>query len=334
MKTGALIDIRSDKEKAKDFSTFEIGSSSEVKYVTKARALKSIKTIRDQKSTSSCGAHAGELAVSHLGGSEYSQAKIYRNRQNYPGEGMYIKDITDIVTDLGVAQADTVKKTEQAYNAVSKDFVKVFNTSGYTLDYSPTFDELARVSNVLKLPQIILLFSKNGKEYGKTRPVADKTFTDSSSALIRHFVVIPPNSAFVDKKEHFLMIQDSSGFGDVFVREFSRDWVEKRVLASTSLYVSAPSSPSKLRHKGYIFSRDLTVGSIGTDVKVLQETLQDFGFLPSTLVCTSYFGGMTLNAVKQFQKKYEESILWKVGLKLPTGYFGTQTRRKIQELLT
>jgi peptidoglycan hydrolase-like protein with peptidoglycan-binding domain len=48
---------------------------------------------------------------------------------------------------------------------------------------------------------------------------------------------------------------------------------------------------------------------------------------------TEFFGGITRQAVKDFQKDFEESILWVVGLKLPTGYFGKSSINKINSLL-
>ena len=332
--SGGLLDNR--KDTSKDFSSLEIGSSSDIKYLTLKQALKSLKEIRDQKGTSACGAYAGELVASHLKDNKYSQAKVYRNRRNFPGEGMYQEDVCQIIVNLGVAESDNTPKTENAYNSISKDFTPIFKASGYTMDFTPSFEELARVSNVLKLPQFVLLYSKNGKEYGKEKPIVDETFNSPSTALIRHFVVISPNAGFIEKKKKYLLIQDSSSFGRVFVRHFDENWIAKRILSSASLFGSS-FIEKDTKPKCFNFTRDLTVGMRGDDVLALQTILQQLGFFPATLngvqfKPTNYFGGMTRQAVKDFQKEYEVSILWAVGLKLPTGYFGKSSIKQLKVL--
>lgn len=335
---GALLDNRSAKEKEKDYSIIELGASqspTDDVYVTKAQALKQIRAIRDQGSTSSCGAHAGELIASHLWGSEdkkFSRAKIYRNRKNYPGEGMYITDIGDIMSKIGLEEYKAIKTTEEAYNATSPDIDPIFNTGAYTVDQTPLFEELVYTSNVLKLPQKVLFYSKNSKEYGKEIPVADPNFNDPVAAGIRHFVTIPPNGAFIYKKKKYLIIQDSSKFGGIYVRFFSEDWVDKRLLAS-SAYVLLEKNESTAIIKELPFTEDFKVGDTHFEIVRLQDVLKKLGYFPSNIPSTGYYRGITRQAVKDFQKKYEKSILWPLGLKLPTGYFGPSTRKILNKVI-
>lgn len=333
---GAYLDDRNDKEKEKDYSIKELGASSikEVPYSTKSQALKQIRAIRDQGATSSCGAHAGELIASHLWGEDkqFSRAKIYRNRKNYPAEGMYITDIGDIMAKIGLEEYKAIKTTEQAYNAISPNIDPIFNTGAYTVDQTPTFEELAYTSNVLKLPQKVLFYSKNSKEYGVQIPVADSSFSDPYTAGIRHFVTIPPNGAFIYKKKKYLIIQDSAGFGGIFVRFFSEDWVESRVLAS-SAYVLLQTQSTTAKIIEAPFEVSLSVGDKNNEAERLQRVLKNLGFFPSNIPCTGYYGGITRQAVKDFQKKYEKSILWPLGLKLPTGYFGPSTRKVLNKII-
>ncbi len=68
----------------------------------------------------------------------------------------------------------------------------------------------------------------------------------------------------------------------------------------------------------YTFLRNLWVGSRGKDVFSLQEMLREAGHFKGEV--TGYFGGITMSAVRAFQKKYD----------LPqTGYFGPLTRDTI-----
>ncbi len=68
----------------------------------------------------------------------------------------------------------------------------------------------------------------------------------------------------------------------------------------------------------YAFLRNLWVGSKGKDVFALQEMLRDAGHFRGET--TGYFGGITMSAVRAFQKEYN----------LPqTGYFGPLTRDSV-----
>ena len=79
--------------------------------------------------------------------------------------------------------------------------------------------------------------------------------------------------------------------------------------------------------------RTLRYGSQGSDVRELQQILNRD---PTTRVAasgpgspgneTTYFGSLTLGAVKRFQQKYWQDILAPIGLVSPTGIVGSQTR--------
>jgi parallel beta-helix repeat protein len=94
------------------------------------------------------------------------------------------------------------------------------------------------------------------------------------------------------------------------------------------------------------FEIDLSVKGKGgyydhPDVRCLQIMLNTD---PDTRVATSgpgspgdettYFGALTEDAVKRFQKKYAADILEPLGLTEPTGYVGYTTRKKLNEILT
>ena len=75
---------------------------------------------------------------------------------------------------------------------------------------------------------------------------------------------------------------------------------------------------------GYQFTRNLTVGVRGDDVKMLQQMLEKEGFLLPGLPA-GYFGEMTKQAVIKLQEKH--------GLPA-TGFFGAMTRAKLGSVTT
>jgi len=87
------------------------------------------------------------------------------------------------------------------------------------------------------------------------------------------------------------------------------------------------------------FSRNLVFGMSGEDVRELQVILNSN---PDTKIISAgvgspgnestYFGQLTLVAVKKFQTIHAADVLYPVGLYSPTGLVGALTRKKLQEL--
>ncbi|MBU2545115.1 peptidoglycan-binding protein [Patescibacteria group bacterium] len=82
-------------------------------------------------------------------------------------------------------------------------------------------------------------------------------------------------------------------------------------------------------------NQTMNVGSKSDSVRCLQEFLknQGVGIYPEGLV-TSYFGNLTKSAVIRFQEKYAPEILAPFGISRGTGYVGSKTLEKINQLLT
>ncbi len=105
-------------------------------------------------------------------------------------------------------------------------------------------------------------------------------------------------------------------------------------LTGGTLLVDNSSSVSS----GATFTRDLTLGSSGEDVKTLQKFLNGKGFKITSTGAgspgqeTTYFGRATLNALIKFQEVNAKDLLTPAGLTKGTGFFGPSTRAFVEKI--
>lgn len=337
--TGAKIDTRPAKEQAKNYSYREhIGFSPTPTYLTKTKALKAIKyDMRNQMTSLTCGAHAGELLMSiENGGKRFEEAFIYNYRINKPDGGMYHYDIGNILKLRGIPSDCGISGGESVYNAYKPtqaqiDEAKKLAGKDYIIldDNKYTIDDLAYIVNDLKLPIIIFVYW-TGEEWSTTYPVANSKLSIGANGNKHHYVTVLPESAYKENGESYVIIQDSAHFGDFDIRHLNANWIKERTY--TGLYRLNLVKEKSLVSFAYNFTKDLKVGSKGKEVEKLQKALEELGFFPKGLPY-GYFGGITRQAVKDFQKAYFSTILQVLGLKTPTGNFYSSTRKQLNKLM-
>ncbi len=82
----------------------------------------------------------------------------------------------------------------------------------------------------------------------------------------------------------------------------------------------------------HTFNANIDFGEAGDEVSALQSALSKSGFSSGDEELNDSFGKKTENAVINFQEKYKSNILGPWGFKSGTGYVGTTTREKLNEL--
>lgn len=105
-----------------------------------------------------------------------------------------------------------------------------------------------------------------------------------------------------------------------------------------SIGIDAGSISSRIPNT-YRFIRTLSIGSSSEDVRNLQTFLNDQGFTVSVTGPgsrgqeTSFFGPATRAALMRFQSHYNAEILSPWNLASATGFFGTYSKKKANEIL-
>jgi hypothetical protein len=83
------------------------------------------------------------------------------------------------------------------------------------------------------------------------------------------------------------------------------------------------ASSTQTSSQSFLFSKTLALTSRGAQVKLLQEILKSLGFFPQNQDTTEYFGKITEQAVKDFQKNKNIE---------PLGLVGPKTKKALNEL--
>lgn len=339
---GDLPDNRKPQEQLKDFSSEEINLSSVVKPVTKKEAITNAKAYikRNQYSKSSCVPSSICNALWNTEQVELADEFLYTLRANKPQEGCFWADIADKVIKFGICKRSLMPevKTENEANAIvptTNQYSDAENHKQLAYVYVSNHAEFVKFLNSgYSIPFSIFA---NSKEWSQEFPkVLDQTLT-VSKAPINHAICGIQNTWYQEKGKDYFIITDSSHFGKIYLRHIDADFFNARFKHGMYFIDLSFEEPKKWitpkKYKGYKFTRDLDVGSRGQDVNDLQEILKANGYFPTNIGTTQYFGGITRQAVKEFQKAHEDNILRSIGLKLPTGYFGSSSRKEIERLL-
>ena len=326
---GILEDNRPQALKNKDFDSKELDMG-EIQYVTKSVAIKNAEKYisRNQYSKFSCVPSSICNALWNTEGEVLADEGLYQDRINKPQEGCLWYDQADKVIAKGVTTRTLLSEVQTeneanniVLNEAQKDDAKKYKQLSYINITKPTIEDLARWSNQgYAIPFSIWASSNEWRlEYPE---IKDITLTREQSN-IRHAVCVIPNTGYIHKGKKYIIITDSYHLGNIHIRHLSEQFLAIRThhgIVFTDLPKGAPRDVTT----DYAFTLNLTVGDKGHEVMLLQVVLRELGFFPD-MTPTGYFGGITRQAVKDFQEKYN--------IRPTKGYFGPITRKKLQSLL-
>ena len=354
---GVLVDPRDPSQKEYDYKHEEIFTSSVPSYhgsKTEASTYIGAFPIDNQYGTSSCVAHGKVLVMSIFNHQQNPSAPftqlssmfIYRNRVNFPCEGM-IPSSANMQTMKGGAPiyADLpTPETEAAANALVIDAAttqaaKQFAAGKWVTIIDPTdIDTLAFVSNSLLLPLNILIYATVAEWSQETVEILTPGLQQGDPlAEVSHCITVLPNSAYTGTNgKNYVIIQDSALFGGFSYRSVSQDFIAARTYEAD--YMIAMGNQPMIVKPKVLLTEDLSVGTGSVaDNTALQLALQYMGYFPNVVAGKAFnptgtYGGITKNAVLKLQNEYAAQILTPAGLTVGTGYCGAGTRAFINKL--
>lgn len=317
--TGALIDERSDAEKAKDIQFGEIvGAATPVAWIEKPQNQWRKFPVLDQKNSFMCGAFSMKKLIGvyywlkYKTWVDFSEEDIYQRRLNRPNAGMAVDDIYRIIGDgvtLKTLTNAAIITDEDADSCViepfKRDVGKVFKM-GKKIVLGANIDEIASViQHTGKAVHFMTGFTAS--EYGRFMPVIENPNLNLyAPSTLRHFITFTDFTLYNGKK--CLVAEDSAHFGGYSQRLISEDWINRRTMAATypmNFLFEQSGDPNKPH---YTFTKKLEYSPVFTvveDVKHLQDILKFEGLFPKNVESTGWYGSTTASSVMAFQKKYK-----------------------------
>ncbi len=325
LKGGALLDLRSEEEKAKDIKFEEVVSSAaEVVWVEKSPDEWRSFPIFDQGKSGSCVAQTLKKMLGvyvwlstnvfvHL-----SASHIYQRRKNRPKDGMNGADAFEIVQQ-GTTLEDFAPSEQltdmQMDNVVVKPFMakigEIFKIGKPIVGPTRDIEAVASIIQQTGKAVMVWFYFSSGKSPKEWVDVPKVLYPDlqwnASSGVARHSVAAVDFCLYQGKKA--LIIEDSWG-GDtaidgrrIITEDFfnARNWYTAHFMNFAFEDQTQPNPNPKPVHT---FNENLAFGQTSDEVKALQECLRWEGLFPTNIALTGYYGAITADAVLAFQNKF------------------------------
>jgi hypothetical protein len=341
IQSGAIIDIRSDTEKSKDWKFEEVvASASPVNWVEKPESQWRKFPIFNQNGSGSCVAQteAKEIGIMRFlkDGNyvHFSATDIYQRRNNKPNTGMGAIDARQIVTKgatlevLSPSQSMTDEQMDSAtIEPYKREVGSVFSVPNYL--EAPVKD-IETIASIIQTTRkgIMTWFYFTGSEWGTRPTIINHDLPLEAQSTIRHSVTAVDFTLLPDGKKA-LIIEDSWGPGAgiggqrIIDEDFFaiRNWYAGYLVN----FKFDDQTADKPKHT---FNIDLEFGMIHNEVRWLQDVLKYEGLFPKNAESTGYYGGITMSSVKAFQDRYDIAHIGNQGY----GRTGPRTRAKLNEI--
>lgn len=306
---GAAEDQRSQEEIKKDYPHDEmLGEAvvTQIEWKEKPESEWVKLGKREQDGSSSCGGQAGAKGDTFFTKNEMS-AVIYRMRKNYPGEGMWLQDIGDILVKKGTtleSLCTSQNMTEQQMNnIVVPNNLPLKIDSYYFLPIGTKLDMDLIAKALDKGHPVIVLTAFKNSEWR-----AIPTVNDNQETLYGHFVTAIPGNYTLYKGEKAVVIDDSTGnwstLNDAGQRILTETWLKQRcngLMALVPKPLDPPPIPTPKK-----FSTPLEYGMMkNPDVKALQDILKLEGCMRPSVPSTGNYLEITRQGVLKFQRKWQ-----------------------------
>lgn len=222
-------------------------------------------------------------------------------------------------TDLAVASNISVNAIFNAPGMVRLSLVNPSALNGEKLDFS--------INNNSNSTSDRSVFIKMNAD-----PVTTKGYAISLNPNFLNEGIYP----YLGKEAHFTL-PEIFGEYTIYLYYYSTSGIKSEIISHKITYTDSARS-FKNNVDGKMFLRNLKLGSVGEDVKMLQIFLNAHGFNVSQAgpgaigFETNYFGTKTEKALKSFQEFYSHDILAPLGLTKATGKFYSSTRSFVEKM--
>lgn len=311
---GALIDTRTLDERAKDYHVKEVVASvASVDWKEIEPALVRNFGVQNQNQKSDCVAESRRklnriiFKVNRGLDLDFSAVELYRRRVNYPSPGMQAVDVMSLCRNggmtLNVLEPSEPLDTEEKANAVvlkphNADIGKVFSIHNEVI-FTP--GDMVTPAGTIQVSRkgIMTWYFFTADEWSKQVPTINKPLSLYSADALHHSVVAVEPALYNGQKGWW--IEDSAHFGGISRRFITEDFHKAR-----NTWASYPVN--------FKFEVGETLRPRYDDsTRSLQECLRYEGLFPTNVDLTGFYGPITTQAVKDFQKKYGFEQIGTVG---------------------
>lgn len=304
---GALIDTRSEEEKAKDWQAEEIFSFGVPTFPLRAEGTWRKYTVRNQAQSGSCVANSQAkflevMKVLNTGTTTvFSHAPVYQRRANKPTPGMGYPDAPKLQVSVGSCPESDMPSMN--LSDAQLDFLQL------PLNFDDINDD-AKPSNFVAIPldfykvadyiqkngAAIIWFDSSYSHWNKDIPTPG-----GKGGGVRHSVCAVDAINF--NRTNYIVIEDSWGLFGKYKgqRLISAEFFKDAAFLAYAL-INFTYEPKQAAFEPFL--SNMQFGQKSDEIKRLQKYLRSKGCYPNNVDTTGYYGQVTAQSVLTFQLKY------------------------------